>query len=70
MERKRRSRLKQAKKLSRGKHRLRWERRRRIFLQRSNRGENSRSREGVERQRSRTETRFDRRNIIFNSRNR
>jgi hypothetical protein len=69
MERKRRSRLKEAKKLSRGEDRLRWERRRRIFLQRSNRGKNSRSR-GVERQRSRTETRFDRRNIIFNSRNR
>jgi hypothetical protein len=69
MERKRRSRLKQAKKLRRGKDRLRWKRRRRIFLQRSNRGKDRRGREGVERQRSRTKTRFDRRNIIFNSRN-
>jgi hypothetical protein len=49
MERKRRSRLKQAKKLSRGKDRLRWKRRRRIFLQRSNRGKDRSGREGVER---------------------
>jgi hypothetical protein len=52
MERKRRSRLKETKKLRGGKDRLRWKRRRRIFLQRSNRSKNRSRREGVERQRS------------------
>jgi hypothetical protein len=68
MERKR-SRLKQAEKLRRRKDRLRGNRKRRIFLQRSNRGKDRSGGEGVERQRSQMKTRFDRRNIIVNSRN-
>jgi hypothetical protein len=67
MERKRRSSLKETKKLRGRKDRLRWKRRRTIFLQRSNRCQNRSSREGVERQRSRAKTRFDRRNVVFNS---
>jgi hypothetical protein len=54
--------------LRRGKDRFRWKRRGRIFLQRSNRGKDRSGREGVERERSRTKTKFDRRNTIFNSR--
>jgi hypothetical protein len=48
----------------RGKNRFRGKRRRRIFLQRSNRGKDRSGREGVEGQGSQTKTRFDRRNVI------
>jgi hypothetical protein len=67
VKRKRRSHLKEAKKLRGRKDRLRWKRRRRIFLQRSNRGKNRSDREGVDRQGSRAKMRFDRRNVVFNS---
>jgi hypothetical protein len=69
MEGKRRSSMKETKKLRGRKNWLRWKRRRRMFLQRSNRSKNRSSREGVERQRRRAKTRFDRRNVVFDSGN-
>jgi hypothetical protein len=51
--------------LKRGKNRLRGKRRRRIFLQRSNRGKHRSGREGEKGQGSQMKVRFDRGNIIF-----